>query len=198
MSETVQKGIGAAFHIKGETRAMRDMFATLRNAGIQTIDPNDAHLTIVDCAETVTSVFSERDQIVLNKARARASAYLATMPTHELVLRPEEPRLEVFGRRLGIVVADAEFVLQVRSYVGEIFEEEAGIGLSHRDFRPHVSVGYKTRGASAASKRVKTQRIPRDLHVIGHDVSERTYIEDPSRQRSKQPYTNNRHRLRVA
>lgn len=191
-AETIQKGIGAAFHVNGETKAMRDFFSVLRNNGIQTIDPLDAHVTIVDRAETQISVFSERDQISLNRARSRASAYLATMPYHELVLQPEEPRLEIFGRRLGIVVANSEFLFGVREYVGEIFREEANISLSNRGWVPHMSVGLKTKGLGAAAKRVKNQRIPRQLHVIGHDVSERVFREAPSRQRSGQPYVNSR------
>lgn len=192
-AETRQKGIGAAFHINGETRAMRDFFSTIRNAGIQSIDPIDAHVTIVDSAETQISVFSERDQLSLNRARARASEYLATLPYHELVLTPADHRLEPFGRRLAIVVEEEDFLRGVRDYVGEIFGKEANIGLSSRDYVPHMSVGLKTRGLGAAAKRVKNQRIPRKLHVVGHDVSERIFVEQPSRQRSQQSYTNRPH-----
>lgn len=188
--EVPQRGIGAALHINAETRAMRDMFATLRNAGIQTIDPNDAHVTLVDCAETQVPVFSERDQIALNRARAKASAYLSTMPYHELVFQPADPRLEVFGKRLGIILADQEFLMGLRKYVGDIFQEEAGIELSNRRWVAHMSAGVKTRGAHAAAKRVRQPRIARQLHVVGHDVSERVFVEEASRQRSRQPYTN--------
>lgn len=181
--ETPQRGIGAAFHINAETKAMRDMFSTLRNAGIQTIDPGDAHVTLVDCAETQIPVFSERDQLALNRARSVASAYLSTMPYHEIVLQPEDPRLEVFGRRLGILVANQDFLLGVRKYIGDIFQDVAGIELSNRSYFAHLSVGMKTRGAHAAAKRVGRARIPRQLHVVGHDVSERIFVEEPSRQR---------------
>lgn len=188
--ETAQKGIGAVFQINAETRAMRDFFSTLRNSGIQTIDPLDAHVTIIDSAETQISVFSERDQLSLNRARTEASAYLATLPYYELVLQPKEPRLEVFGRRLGIVLGDTDFLRGVRSYVGEIFQKEANISVSHRDYVPHMSVGLKTKGLGAAAKRVRNQRIPRQLHVVGHSVGERVFTEQPSRQRSVQPYVN--------
>lgn len=197
MAETIQKGIGAVFHVNGETRAMRDFFATIRNTGIQSIDPRDAHVTIIDSAETQVPVFSERDQISLNRARARASAYLATMPYYELVLGSEDAKLGVFGKRLGIVVAETDFMLGVRKHVGEIFEEEAGISLSHQSYVPHMSVGLKTRGLAAAAKRVKTPRIPRRLHVVGHAVNERVFYEEPSRQRAQEPYRNNSSRLRA-
>lgn len=190
MAETTQKGIGAVFQVHGETKAMRDFFSTIRSAGIQSIDPADAHITIVDSAETQISVFSERDQLSLNRARARASEYLATLPYHELILSPENVRLEPFGRRLGIVIAEEEFMLGVRKYVGDIFEEEAGISVSNRSYVPHMSVGMKTRGLGAAAKKVQSQRIPRRLHVVGHSVGERVYTEDPSRQRSSQSYRN--------
>lgn len=196
MPETVmQKGIGAAFHINADTKAMRDFFSVLRSAGIQTIDPHDAHITIVDCAETQISVFSERDQLVLNKARAEASTYLATLPYYELHFSPAELRLSVFGRRVGILVAEQEFLLGVRQFVGGIFKDEANIDLSSRNFVSHMTAGLKTRGASSVAKRIKTPRIPRQLHVDGHDVSERVFIEDSSRQRSRQSYTNKRLRL---
>ncbi len=79
MEGVAQKGIGAAFHINAETKAMRGLFTDLQNAGIHPIDPDDAHITIVDCAETQISIFTERDQLALNRARAGASEYLATM-----------------------------------------------------------------------------------------------------------------------
>ncbi len=123
--ETAKKGIGAALHLNGETKAMRDFFSTLKNFGIQTIDPNHAHVTIVDCAETAITIFSERDQAALNKARAEASRYLASLPLSEIVLQPDDPELEIFGRRLGVAIANREFISDVRSYVGGIFYEEA-------------------------------------------------------------------------
>lgn len=188
--ETSQKGIGAALHINGETKAMRDFFSVIRNAGIQTIDPLDAHVTIVDRAETQISVFSERDQLSLNRARSKATEYLATLPYYELVLSPAEPRLEAFGRRLAVVIAEEGFLRSVRDYIGQIFKEEANISLSNRSYLPHMSVGMKTRGLGAAAKKVNNQRIPRRLHVVGHDVSERVFNEDPSRLRSSQSYIN--------
>lgn len=186
----LQKGIGAAFHINAETKAFKDFFTSLHRDGIRTIDPNDAHVTIIDCAETQVSVFSERDQISLNRARSRASDYLSTLPYYELVLSPTEPPIQVFGRRIGLAIAQTDFMLGVRKYIGDIFKNEAGIGLSNRNYKPHISVGLKTRGVHSAVKKVKTQRVPRQLHVNGHDVSERVYVDDPSRFRSKQNYTN--------
>ncbi len=191
-AETPQKGIGATFHVHGDTRAMREMFSTLRGAGIQTIDPSDAHVTIVDSAETQIPVFSERDQLSLNRARAEASAYLATMPYYELVLSPEEPKLAVFGKRLGILIAEQDFFLSVRRFVGGIFEEEANIRLSDRSYIAHLSVGFRNRGASAAAKGIKNPKIPRRLHIDGHDVSERVFTEQSGRQRSGQIYVNSK------
>lgn len=181
-------------HVNAETRAMRDFFATLRNAGVHTIDPLDAHITLIDSAETQVTVFSDRDQLTLDNARAEAGKYLATLPYCEMVLAPADAQLHVYGRRLGVLIADQQFLLGVREYVGGIFKAEANIEVSNRDYEGHMTVGLKTRGPSAAAKKFKSSRIPRNIHIDGHDVGERVYIEDPSRQRSRQSYTNKRHR----
>lgn len=190
MAETIQKGIGAVFQVAGETKAMRDFFSIVRSAGVQAIDPKTAHITIVDSAETQISVFSKRDQMSLNRALARAGEYLSTLPYYELILSPAAPQLENYGRRVGIPIEEKDFLLGVRKYVGDIFQEEAGISMSHRSYEPHLSVGLKSRSPNAAVKRVNNQRIPRRLHVLGYNVGERTYVEDPARQRSSQRYLN--------
>jgi hypothetical protein len=169
---------------------MRDFYSNLRNNGIHPIDPLDAHVTIIDCSETQIPVFSSRDQLSLNRARSRASEYLSTMPYYELVLSPSTPKLEAFGPRIGIEISEADFIMSVRKYIGDIFKEEANIDLSSRSYVPHMTAGTKMRGAKASAKHIKHPRIPRNLHVVGHDVSERVFFEDPNRQRQPQRYRN--------
>lgn len=188
-----QKGIGAALHINGETRAFKDLTSELIRLGVSAIDASQVHITIIDCAETQIPVFSERDQVALNRARAKASSYLATIPYFEIGLQPDEPRLTVFGKRLAISVENHDFIKRMRENVGEIFHEEANINLSNRNFHPHASVGRKSRGAKGAANRLKNTKIPRHLHVVGFDVSEKTFRHLPGRTRSDQKYTNNPH-----
>lgn len=190
MGEAIQRGIGAAFHVNAETRAMRNLFTTLRQVGISPIDPLDAHITLVDCAETQIPVFSDRDQVALNKARRGAGDYLATLPYYELVFHSSGHELEPFGTRLAVVIKEEDELRLVRDHIGEIFEEEAGIALSSRDWIPHLSVGRKTRGAKVAARNVSPSRLPTNIHIVGHDVSEKTFVEDPRRQRSMAHYVN--------
>jgi hypothetical protein len=197
MSEQVgeqvyRRGVGAVLDINGGTQAMHRLFGNLPGSHGVPIDPSLLHVTLVDSLETALNVQSESDLIVLRNAGRAMFDYLGALPLKGAVLWPKEPRLEKFGHYLGISVDPDSFIGDVRGRLGEIVKAEMGRTLNDKKFVPHMAVTSLRRArVKGVNNETNDQlRMPRNIHVNGYSVGQKTYTAATRSRKQRQVYVN--------
>jgi hypothetical protein len=185
------QGIGAALTINAHTRAMNKFFGNLPpNYGVP-IDPDTAHVTLIDARLTAIPIQSERDLIALRKTGGDIHRRLASLPLQEIVLSPDSDELERFGRYLAIPLRQTPVMEMLRTDLAEIIEEGLAVKLDS-NFDAHMSVVRPRR------TRVKTQDnlppFPSNLHVSGFDMQRRVIDKSQHSPSPRARYINRRQR----
>lgn len=175
------QGIGAALTINAHTRAMNKFFGNLPPNYGEPINPDSAHVTIVDARQTAIPIQSERDLIALRKTGGEIHRRLASLPLQEIVLNPDSDELERYGRYLAIPLRQTPVMEMLRTDLAEIIEEGLGVELDP-EFDAHMSVVRPRR------TRVKIQDnvppFPGNLHVSGFDMQRRVVGRSRSANKS--------------
>ncbi len=196
MGDVVSRGVGAVLSVNGNTRKMQEFMGEIPTSISTPIDPDRMHLTLLDFDETMVPITSVRDSIALEKTAHAITNYLGGLPLGEIVLRPEEERLKVFGRFLGIVVSNSELLLQAREKMEEIARKNLGLEIDDENFIPHISVARITNRRKNLRLENFAPPIPPNIHVTGYDIGQRKKGYNVRRPSKKQSYANRPKALR--
>lgn len=207
-------GIGAILSVDAHTPAFTRFYGELYRAGIEVVDRDSLHITLVDSRETRVLVRSERDQLALDNARNRAGDYLSSLALGDLCLYPDKPTVQPLGhqrQKVGIYVNDRDEILkEIRDHISTIFYQEArlrvGLGPNGRPYEPHINTGKRVgKSGSPAARRTKRNlakiKVPRYLHIKGFDIGERVLQRTKTRverngTKYDRRYTNSPPRIR--
>lgn len=181
------QGVSAVLAINGRTRAMNKFFGNLPSGYGDPINPSNAHVTMLDYAETKIDVFSMRDLNALRDTEQQIVGYLSGLAVEREVLHPEGDELKKCGRWLAIPLRKTNFMEELRGEIGEIVRETLGV-IPDRIFEPHMSAVYSVRGKSRAKEHVPP--FPGNMHVNGYNVGRRAFYHNSMRTRSNQPFVN--------
>jgi len=200
----VLRGIGAQLNVDADSILFQRLFLDLSRSGIQPVEPENVHITLVDTYETRIPILSIRDEAAIDSARAMASEYLLAHVKAGIVLVPDVDKLEPFGHKrqkvsIPLKNDSHEFVCDLREDVSNIFLDEAKITLlGTRRFVPHVKIGtkledFKRMHEDRAPFKRNKHRIPKNLVVNGFTVTDR-YEEasDPDEASNGRPLADTR------
>lgn len=191
MAEVEQRGISAVLTINGDTRAVQQMLRDLPAQLGKPKDPSNLDLTLIYPYETIIDVFSDRDLKVLHNAETRMHRYLGSLPLREVVLKPADERLKKFCRFMAVPILETPFLLEARSTLAEIVENETGRPVKNRSYEAHLSVSRRTKTTSQKLlSRTSAVRFPRNIHVNGYDVGQRILGNNLGRSRQGMAYVN--------
>ena len=187
----VQKGLGAELSVDANTKAFSRLFHAFNHSGINPVQPDDVHITVIDSSETLIPIRSERDQMALDDARTEVGLYLSSIGLNRLIFRPAEHDIEPYGHRrkkIGIKVDDDRDILKdIRANIGDILYEKARVIIPNRQYHPHIIIGEKSDNQklyeNQSSPFKKNQySIPQRLHIDGFKLNER-HIENHNERR---------------
>lgn len=173
-------GIGFELHVNAHTPAFKMLLENLGRSALDVIDPETAHITIVDSVETSFPLLSVRDERALERARSTSAEYLSTIVGDGLSLAPDVHHVETLGHKntkIGIIVADDK-LLDIRATIGDIFYEEARVNLRPpKPYLPHITVAHKpklvNRNRREGVIHFSDHKVPRQIHVDGFNINER-------------------------
>lgn len=181
------RGMYAGLTVNGLTGVMTSFFDKLPQSYGNPINPVDAHVTIVEPAESAIDVFSSRDLISLTRAGHEIASHLGHLPLSSLVIYPDEDQLRKYKRHVGIPIKLDAFMEDMRGFTADIVEKELGVKLSNR-YEPHMSVTRIRRGKP--NLRPHFPPVPSRYHLTGYDVGQRSLTHQSGRSRSRQSFVN--------
>lgn len=201
--EKVQsRGVGAVLEVNGRTRTMTSFLDKFPSHLGNTFNPGALHVTMVDWAETVIDVFTQRDLIALHNVEAAMSRYLGALPLEQLTVEPEvrppnKSCIDKFGRRIGITLVKTALLEDIRGSLGELLTQHLDVKLADKGFDPHVSVAHPARNVRRGRVTTATVKTPAAIPVVGYSIGQKTFSHQSSRLRNKSTkYTNRPHGFR--
>ncbi len=175
---------------------MSYVFEELREHGVEPIDPADAHVTLIASYDARTPVEAV-GQVALDQARNKVGEYLSSLRLSGRKLTPKTNKIEPLKNsrgKVGIVLAEEEYLTILREDLAGILSEEAGIQLDPtRTFLPHIALGKKVEGYRKL-RRESTVKTYRDVTpfpyvtVCGFSMSEQYYEAEEVGQSTAGPF----------
>ncbi len=205
----VLKGIGAELQVETDYPGFEEMFTDLEKIGLQTVDPESVHVTLVNPYETRIPVYSERDEDAINSARNEVGRYLSLNVDAGLKFTPVYDALKPFGsrrirhRKVGIMLLEQGTLSDLRSDIEAIFYEEAKIRiLPVKVFVGHIALGQKTvefkKMPHGTSPFTNVARLPDVIPVNGFNITERVMqAKSPKESTEKSDGTRYRNRTKA-
>lgn len=197
-------GIGVALNVNADTRPFKNLMTDLRRSGIYVVDQANVHITIVDSYETQFPIRSSRDQLALDNTRDAVGRYLSGLSLGLHYLTPESRRIESLGFRrskVGMYIAEKEWLADIRSEIGEIFYQHARVNISSgRPYAGHITMGTRKKrsGGSAGgytSRRMGNIRIPGIIHLNGFSITEKKDNEQKNQpKKMRRPHGSSKYR----
>lgn len=139
-------GIGAEFTIRADTKIWKYAFGQLADMGIAPIEPEDAHVTLIDPSEALFPLETLRDSERLAAAEAAISQHLSKPGISRFVF---EGAVEIkplpFKRRLfGVVLVEQDFCTYVRGTLAGMIYDTAKVEVTEtRPYVAHMRLGTR-------------------------------------------------------
>ncbi len=180
-------GLGAIVQIDVNTPMFRFLFHDLSMRSIVPIDPDEAHITLVDSSVTSFRVNTDKDQEAIEAAKRAATELLGEIAFKGWELFPEKPevsKLKRSKRRVGIYINDEEGELkELRGEILDVFAEASHGRVclrKQKPFEPHLTLGTRTsdyykEGRAFSPLQRKKLKIPDSFVMTDvYEVSDKT------------------------